>query len=119
MASFTTWPSYGERSLLGGPQRRYRWYPRAIIKRRIGGSQRQFRWLPKRQIFTGGEQATDTDQLRAAPELFGPVASDATISRFMRRIKEQPEAFAYGFATMTRNLRTKVWAAAGPRNAAQ
>ncbi|MGP5384137.1 IS1380 family transposase, partial [Glutamicibacter arilaitensis] len=67
----------------------------------------------------GGEQATDIDQLRAAPDLFGPVASDATISRFMGRIKEQPEAFSYGFATMTRSLRSKVWAAAGPRNPAR
>jgi hypothetical protein len=70
-------------------------------------------------LAAGGEQATDTDQLRAAPELFGPVASDATVSRFMSRIKEQPEAFSYGFASMTRNLRTKVWAAAGPRNPSQ
>ena len=67
-------------------------------------------------LAAGGEQATDIDQLRAAPELFGPVASDATISRFMNRIKEQPEAFEHGFATMTRSLRSKVWAAAGPRN---
>ena len=70
-------------------------------------------------LAAGGEQATDIDQLRAAPELFGPVASDATVSRFMGRIKEQPEAFSYGFATMTRSLRTKVWAAAGPRNPAR
>lgn len=34
----------------------------------------------------------------------------------MNRIKEQPEAFEHGFATMTRTLRTKVWAAAVPRN---
>ena len=47
-------------------------------------------------LAAGGEQATDIDQLRAAPDLFGPVASDATISRFMHRIKEQPEAFSYG-----------------------
>ena len=70
-------------------------------------------------LAAGGEQATDIDQLRAAPDLFGPVASDATISRFMGRIKEQPEAFSYGFATMTRSLRSKVWAAAGPRNPAR
>ncbi|WP_141358832.1 IS1380 family transposase, partial [Glutamicibacter nicotianae] len=67
-------------------------------------------------LAAGGEQATDIDQLRAAPGLFGPVASDATISRFTHRIKEQPEAFEHGFATMTRTLRTKVWTAAGPRN---
>lgn len=70
-------------------------------------------------LAAGGEQATDIDQLRAAPELFGPVASDATVSRFMGRIKDQPEAFAYGFATMTRSLRSKVWAASGPRNPAR
>ncbi|MGP9650514.1 transposase, partial [Glutamicibacter sp. AOP38-B1-38] len=70
-------------------------------------------------LAAGGEQATDIDQLRAAPELFGSEASDATISRFMGRIKEQPEAFSYGFATMTRSLRSKVWNAAGPRNPAQ
>ncbi|UTT40876.1 IS1380 family transposase [Glutamicibacter mishrai] len=70
-------------------------------------------------LAAGGEQVSDLDQLRASPELFGLVASDATVSRFMSRIKEQPEAFAYGFATMTRILRTKVWTAAGPRNPAQ
>ncbi|UTT40873.1 IS1380 family transposase [Glutamicibacter mishrai] len=70
-------------------------------------------------LAAGGEQAADIDQLRAAPELFGLVASDATVSRFMGRIKDQPDAFAYGFATMTRSLRTKVWAAAGVRNPAQ
>lgn len=51
--------------------------------------------------------------------MFGFVSAHATVSRFMGRIKEQPEAFAYGFATMTRSLRTKVWAAAGPRNPAR
>ncbi|WP_413456462.1 IS1380 family transposase (plasmid) [Glutamicibacter sp. FR1] len=70
-------------------------------------------------LAAGGEQVTDIDQLRTAPELFGPVASDATSSRFMGRIKDQPEAFAYGFATMARSLRTKVWNAAGPRNPAR
>ncbi|MGP5384046.1 IS1380 family transposase [Glutamicibacter arilaitensis] len=70
-------------------------------------------------LAAGGQQAADTDQLRVAPGLFGPVASDATVSRFMSRVKDQPEAFAYGFATMTRNLRSKIWAAAGPRNPAR
>lgn len=69
-------------------------------------------------LAAGGEQVTDVDQLRAAPGLFGNVASEATISRFMARIKEEPEAFAYGFATMQRSLRSKVWAAAGKRNPA-
>ncbi len=34
----------------------------------------------------------------------------------MARVKDQPEAFAYGFATMQRTLRSKIWAAAGKRN---
>lgn len=34
----------------------------------------------------------------------------------MARVKDQHEAFSHGFATMQRNLRTKVWAAAGKRN---
>lgn len=38
-------------------------------------------------LAAGGEQATDIDPLRTAPGLFGPVASDATVSRFMGRIK--------------------------------
>lgn len=67
-------------------------------------------------LAAGGEQVTDVDQLRAAPALFGAVASEATISRFMARIKDQPEAFSYGFATMQRTLRTKIWEAAGKRN---
>ena len=70
-------------------------------------------------LAAGGEQATEIDQLRAAPDLFGLVASDATVSRFMHRVKDHQEAFAYGFATMTRTLRSKVWAAAGPRNPAR
>jgi len=59
-------------------------------------------------LAAGGEQASDIDQLRAAPDLFGPVASDATVSRFMKRIQKQPEAFTYGFATMTRTCVPKL-----------
>ena len=51
--------------------------------------------------------------------MFGAVGSDATISRFMARVKDQPEAFAYGFATMQRTLRSKVWEAAGKRSPAR
>lgn len=67
----------------------------------------------------GGEQVTDVDQLRAAPALFGAVGSDATISRFMGRVKEQPAAFAYGFSTMQRTLRSKIREAAGKRSPAR
>lgn len=64
----------------------------------------------------GGEQVTDVDQLRQSPELFGKVASDSTVSRFINQVKEQPEVFKHGFVTMQRSLRAKLWAAAGPRN---
>lgn len=70
-------------------------------------------------LAAGGEQVTDVDQLRAAPAMSGSVASDVTISRFMARIKDQPEAFSHGFATMQRTLRSKLWAAAGKRNLAR
>lgn len=69
-------------------------------------------------LAAGGEQVTDIDQLRAAPGLFGPVASEATLSRMMGRIKDQPAAFEYAFATMHRTLRSRVWAVAGARNPA-
>ena len=70
-------------------------------------------------LAAGGEQACDVDLLRTNPGLFGPVASEATVSRFMNRIKDMPEAFTHGYQTMSRSLRTKLWAAAGPRNPAQ
>lgn len=66
-------------------------------------------------LVTGGGHVTDVDQLHAAPTLFGSVASAATISRFMSRVNDQPEAFAYGFATMQRTLRSKLRSVAGKR----
>lgn len=64
-------------------------------------------------LAAGGEQACDVDLLRTNPGLFGPVASEATVSRFMHRIKDMPDAFTHGYQTMSRTLRTKLWAAAG------
>ena len=69
-------------------------------------------------LAAGGEQVTDVDQLSSSPGLFGPVASEATISRFMARIKDQLAVFEYAFATMHRTLRSRIWAAAGNRNPA-
>lgn len=69
-------------------------------------------------LAAGGEQVTDIDQLSSSPGLFGPVASEATISRMMARIKDQPAVVDYAFATMHRTLRSRVWAAAGARNPA-
>lgn len=69
-------------------------------------------------LAAGGEQVSDTDQLRTAQGLFGPVASDPTFSRFFSRISKHPGAFDYAFATMHRQVRAKLWAAAGKRNPA-
>lgn len=41
-------------------------------------------------LAAGGEQACDTDILRTSAGVFGPVASEATVSRFMGRIKTMP-----------------------------
>ena len=66
----------------------------------------------------GGEHVSDLDTLRDSPALFGTAPSNATVSRFVARAAEQPEAFTLGFATLTKALRAKIWEAAGPRNPA-
>lgn len=66
----------------------------------------------------GGEHVSDLDVLRDSPELFGPAPSNATVSRFVERAAEQSEAFEDGFTALMRSLRSRVWAAAGPRNPA-
>lgn len=66
----------------------------------------------------GGEHVSDLDTLRDSPELFGPAPSNATVSRFVKRAAEEPEAFTLGFTTLTKTLRSKIWEAAGPRNPA-
>ncbi|MBT2513647.1 IS1380 family transposase [Arthrobacter sp. ISL-30] len=66
----------------------------------------------------GGEHVTDLDMLRSSPGLFGPLPSNATVSRFFERTVANPELFSYGFETLTRELRTRAWDAAGNRNPA-
>ncbi len=61
----------------------------------------------------GGEHVSDLDVLRNSPGLFGPVPSNATVSRFVARAADQPEAFAHGFTTLSRRLRSRIWQAAG------
>lgn len=70
-------------------------------------------------LAAGGEQACDMDILRTSTPVFGPVASEATVSRFVGRIKHMPEAFTYGYHTMAKELRSRIWAAAGTRNPAE
>lgn len=69
-------------------------------------------------LASGGEHVTDTDQLRTTPGVFGPVASDATFSRFFTRLTEHPGAFDYAFATLQREVRSRLWAAVGQRGPA-
>ena len=54
----------------------------------------------------GGEHVSDVDVLR----------SNATVSRFVERATEAPEAFEDGFTTLMRTMRARIWAAAGERN---
>lgn len=69
-------------------------------------------------LASGGEHVTNTDQLRVAPSVFGQVASESTFSRFFTRLAEHPSAFDYAFATMQREVRSQLWAAAGQRSPA-
>jgi hypothetical protein len=69
-------------------------------------------------LAAGGEHVSDLDILRASPGVFGQVPSNATISRFFERTVVNPELFSYGIETLTRELRSKAWNAAGSRNPA-
>lgn len=69
-------------------------------------------------LATGGEYASDLDILRSQPGLFGKVPSSATVSRFFERTVTNPEVFDYGFSTLSKELRTRAWEAAGDRNPA-
>lgn len=69
-------------------------------------------------LAAGGEHVTDADQLRVAPGVFGPVASESTFSRFFARLTAHPGAFDYAFATLQREIRSRLWAAAGKRSPA-
>lgn len=66
----------------------------------------------------GGEHVSDLDVLRNSPALFGTVPSNATVSRFVARAAEQPEAFEHGIGTLMRRMRSRIWEAAGKRNPA-
>lgn len=69
-------------------------------------------------LAAGGEHASDLDILRSSPGTFGQLPSNATVSRFFERTVTNPELFSYGFETLTVQLRTRAWDAAGDRNPA-
>lgn len=66
----------------------------------------------------GGEHVSDLDILRSSAGVFGEVASNATMSRFFQQAAAAPEVFDHGFATLTRELRSRVWDAAEDRSPA-
>lgn len=66
----------------------------------------------------GGEHVSDLDALRNSPGLFGPVPSNATVSRFVACASDQSDAFAHGFTTLMCKMRSRIWHAAGKRNPA-
>lgn len=57
----------------------------------------------------GGEHVPDLYILRPGAGMFGAVPSNATVSRFFERTVANPDLFAHGFATSTRELRSRVW----------
>ncbi|MCW2135344.1 Transposase DDE domain group 1 [Arthrobacter sp. VKM Ac-2550] len=69
-------------------------------------------------LAAGGEHVADLDMLRASPGLIGPLPSNPTVSRFLERTAANPELFAYGFETHSRELRSRVWDAAAKRSPA-
>ncbi|MEC5178773.1 IS1380 family transposase [Arthrobacter sp. CG_A4] len=65
-------------------------------------------------LATGGDCVSDIDRLRAQPEVYGPVASDPTISRLIKSLSAAKPAKALAAINAARAAaRAHVWAAAG------
>jgi hypothetical protein len=61
----------------------------------------------------GGDCLADVAQLRAAPEVFGPVASDPTVSRLIDRLAADAPAALAAIAAATATSRARAWELAG------
>jgi hypothetical protein len=57
----------------------------------------------------GGDCLADVAQLRAAPEVFGPVASDPTVSRLIDRLADDAPAALAAIAAATAAARVRAW----------
>jgi hypothetical protein len=68
----------------------------------------------------GGDAACDIAVLRAQPGVFGPVASDPTVSRLIARLAEDADAALAAIMSARAAARERVWtvAARRPRTAA-
>jgi hypothetical protein len=61
----------------------------------------------------GGDCLADIAQLRAAPEVFGPVASDPTVSRLIDTLAADAPAALAAIAAARAAARARAWALAG------
>jgi hypothetical protein len=61
----------------------------------------------------GGDCLADVAQLRAAPEVFGPVGSDPTVSRLIDRLAADAPAALAAIAAATATARARAWELAG------
>jgi hypothetical protein len=64
-------------------------------------------------VAVGGDAAADIAVLRAQPGVFGPVASDPTVSRLIARLAENTEAALAAITTARAQARERVWQLAG------
>ncbi|MEU5850527.1 IS1380 family transposase [Saccharopolyspora shandongensis] len=64
-------------------------------------------------IAAGGDCAADIAMLRAQPEVFGPVASDPTVSRLISLLAEDPEGAGLAIRAARAQARQRVWGHAG------
>jgi hypothetical protein len=64
-------------------------------------------------LAVGGDCLADVAQLRAAPELFGAVASDPTVSRLIDRLAADAPAALAAIASARAAARARAWALAG------
>ncbi|TDB84200.1 IS1380 family transposase [Actinomadura sp. 7K534] len=62
----------------------------------------------------GGDCLADIAVLRSSPELFGPVASDPTVSRLVTTLAEAGPAALRAIRTARAQARQRAWALAGP-----
>jgi hypothetical protein len=64
-------------------------------------------------VALGGDAACDIAVMRAQPGVFGPVASDPTVSRLIARLAEDPDAALAAITAARAVARERVWNWAG------
>jgi hypothetical protein len=64
-------------------------------------------------LAVGGDCLADLAQLRAAPEVFGPVASDPTVSRLIDTLAADAPAALAAIASARATARARAWSLAG------